>query len=352
MRVYTRKFSISRGLKCSIIGSGNWGNTLAKIISENAQNGVLDKKVNMWVFDEQINGESLISIINQKNENVKYLSGISLPSNLIAQKDLKFCIKNADLIVFCLPHQFLPKICDEIKTLIKPNAYIITGIKGMFVNPSGIELPSQFLEKKLNRPVGAISGANIAIDVAKCEFAEATVGAKTIKEREIWKDVFQRPYFSIRSVPDILGVESCGAMKNIVALGAGFVDGLDLGSNTKSAIIRKGMTEIIEFSNHVFGECIDNSTFWESCGLADLIATCFSGRNRKCAEHFIRTGKNWDEIELELLNGQKLQGVLTAFEVYEIIKYFKLQKFFPFFTRIKEISRKEKAPYSIIDLFD
>jgi len=308
MKAFIKKVPKSKKLKCTIIGSGNWGCTLAKIVSENAQSGILKEKVNMWVFDEEINGESLINIINEKHENVKYLNGITLPSNLVAEKDLKVCVENADLIIFCLPHQFLPKICREIKTLIKTNAYLITGIKGMFVNPSGIELPSQFLEKNLNRPVGALSGANIAIDVAKSEFAEATIGAKTAKEREIWKAVFQRPYFSIRSVPDILGVESCGAMKNIVALGAGFVDGLNLGSNTKSAIIRKGMSEIIEFSNHVFGECIDNSTFWESCGLADLIATCFSGRNRKCAEHFVRTGKNWDEIELELLNGQKLQG--------------------------------------------
>jgi len=347
-----RKFSLTKNLKCTVIGSGNWGNTLAKIISENAQNGILKEKVDMWVFDEQVEGQSLVDIINYKHENVKYLNGITLPSNLVAKKNLKSCISDADLVVFCLPHQFLPGICDEIKSSLKPNAYLITGIKGMFVNPSGIELPSQFLEKKLNRPVGAISGANIAIDVAKSEFAEATVGARTEEERKIWKDIFQRPYFSIRSVSDILGVESCGAMKNIVALGAGFVDGLNLGSNTKSAIIRKGMAEIIEFSSHTFGDCINNSTFWESCGIADLVATCFSGRNRKCAEHFVRTGKSWDEIELELLNGQKLQGVLTAFEVYEIIEYFKLQKFFPFFTRIKEISKKEKDPYSILDLFN
>jgi len=350
MKIY-RKFSITKNLKCSVIGSGNWGNTLAKMISENAQDGILKEKVDMWVFDEQVNGESLINIINEKHENVKYLNGVTLPSNLVAQDNLKACVKNADLIVFCLPHQFLPNICEEIKNLIKPNARLITGIKGMFVNPSGIELPSQFLEKKMNRPVGAISGANIAIDVANSEFAEATIGAKTQDERQIWKDVFQRPYFSIRSVTDILGVESCGAMKNIVALGAGFTDGLNLGSNTKSAIIRKGMAEIIEFSNHVFGNCVNNSTFWESCGIADLVATCFSGRNRKCAEHFVKTGKNWNEIEFEILNGQKLQGVLTAFEVYEIIEYFKLQKFFPFFTRIKEISLKEKAPHTILDLF-
>jgi len=351
MKIY-RKFSMTKHLKCTVIGSGNWGNTLAKIISENAQNKILQKEVNMWVFDEKIGEKSLVNIINENHENVKYLNGITLPSNLVAQKNLKKSVKDADLIVFCLPHQFLPNVCDQIKTLIKPNAYIITGIKGMFVNPSGIELPSQFIEKKINRPVGAISGANIAIDVAKSEFAEATVGAKSQDERQIWKEVFQRPYFSIRSVSDILGVESCGAMKNIVALGAGFVDGLNLGSNTKSAIIRKGMAEIIDFSNHVFGECINNSTFWESCGIADLVATCFSGRNRKCAEHFVKTGKNWDEIESELLNGQKLQGVLTAFEVYEIIEHFKLQKFFPFFTRIKEISQKEKAPHTILDLFN
>lgn len=164
--------------------------------------------------------------------------------------------------------------------------------------------------------------------------------------------LFDCPTFSVNIVSDPVGVELSGALKNIVALGAGFVDGLGCvcvsccrprlaspthflvvawavaasgvavyryGTNTKAAIIRIGLVEMIEFSQKYFSG-VQHHTFFESCGVADLVTTCFGGRNRLCAEHFIKTGKSFDEVEKELLNGQKLQGTLTAQEVYTILE--------------------------------
>jgi glycerol-3-phosphate dehydrogenase len=109
-------------------------------------------------------------------------------------------------------------------------------------------------------------------------------------------------------VADIAGVEVCGALKNVVALGAGFVDGLGLGENSKAAIIRIGLMEMKRFTQHYFKSAKD-STFFESCGVADLIVTCYGGRNRRCAEAFVRAGgtKTFEDIEAELMNGQKIQ---------------------------------------------
>lgn len=109
------------------------------------------------------------------------------------------------------------------------------------------------------------------------------------------------------------------SLQNIVAMGAGFVDGLGLGDNTKAAVIRLGLMEMIRFVEIMYpgGKL---STFFESCGVADLITTCYGGRNRKVGEAFVKSGKTIQQLETELLNGQKLQGPLTAEEVNYMLK--------------------------------
>merc|ERR1711966_217231 len=154
--------------------------------------------------------------------------------------------------------------------------------------------------------------------------------------------LFDCPTFRVRAVDDIAGVELCGALKNVVALGAGFCDGLSYGGNTKAAIIRIGLEEMTAFIRH-FHPGVKDSTFLESCGVADLITTCFGGRNRKCAEAFAAAGKSksLEVIEAELLGGQKLQGTLTAKEVNHILKMKGLEDEFPFFTTVYKISYED-----------
>ena len=151
-------------------------------------------------------------------------------------------------------------------------------------------------------------------------------------------------------VKDTVGVELCGALKNIVAIGAGFVDGLGYGGNTKAAIMRIGLLEMKKFCNMFYND-IDDDTFLESCGVADLITTCFGGRNRKCAEAFAAAGKkkSLDEIEAELLGGQKLQGTLTAKEVNHVLKMKGLEHEFPFFTTVYKISYEDTPLSAITD---
>lgn len=108
-------------------------------------------------------------------------------------------------------------------------------------------------------------------------------------------------------------------MQNIVATGVGFVDGLGLDNRMKEAMIRLGFIEMIKFVDFFYpGGRL--STFFESCGIADIIVTSFAGRNRKCAAAFITTGKPIEELEKELLNGQMLQGPPTAEEVSFMLK--------------------------------
>jgi len=105
-----------------------------------------------------------------------------------------------------------------------------------------------------------------------------------------------------------------------VACAAGFTDGLGLGDNTKAAVIRIGLKEMVRFIKTFYADGLQLSTFFESCGVADLITTCYGGRNRRVSEAFVKTGKDIAKLEEEMLNGQKLQGFQTAEEVYTMLK--------------------------------
>ncbi|MEQ2165188.1 glycerol-3-phosphate dehydrogenase, partial [Goodea atripinnis] len=126
--------------------------------------------------------------------------------------------------------------------------------------------------------------------------------------------------------------------QNIVAVGAGFCDGLGFGDNTKAAVIRLGLMEMIAFAKVFCTDCpVSPVTFLESCGVADLITTCYGGRNRKIGEAFAKTGKSIEQLEIELLNGQKLQGPATASEVHVILKQKNMVEKFPLFTAVHQI---------------
>ena len=137
----------------------------------------------------------------------------------------------------------------------------------------------------------------------------------------------------------------------MVALGAGFCDGLGLGGNTKAAIVRIGLGEMERFCGDFFSG-VQSRTFFQSCGIADLITTCYGGRNRKCAAAFAAGagGRSWAEIERDLLNGQKLQGTITCEDVMTCLVARGRVGHYPLFARIHEIAFQGKPPQSIVDL--
>ncbi|KAL4655704.1 glycerol-3-phosphate dehydrogenase NAD(+), cytoplasmic [Arapaima gigas] len=325
-----------------LVGSGNWGSAIAKIIGANAANNPkFDSTVNMWVFEEMVNERKLTEIINTEHENVKYLPGHKLPPNVVAVPDLLDAVKGADILVFVIPHQFVGKVCDTIKDSIKKDAVGMSLIKGVDEGPDGLKLISDVIREKLGIPMTVLMGANLANEVAEEKFCETTIGCKYKELGSLLKELMQTTNFRVTVVEESDVVEICGALKNVVAVGAGFCDGLGFGDNTKAAVIRLGLMEMIAFAR-IFCTSgpVSPATFLESCGVADLITTCYGGRNRKIAEAFARTGKSIEELEKEMLNGQKLQGPATAAEIHHILKHKNLVEKFPLFNAVYQICYK------------
>ena len=371
--------------KVALIGSGNWGSAIATKMGINtAACSDFEDTVMMWVFEEyvkEVDGKwerpargakppegktwvdegytPLTEVINTKHENVIYLPGIPLPHTIKASPDIKECVTGATMMVFVIPHNFLAPIVPKMEGAFAPGAIGISLIKGIEFEKGGEFKPiliSDLLQVEMAKSEGApkvamsvLMGANVANEVAKGDFAEATIGCTDDEAGLKWCKLFNTPDFSVSAVPDVAGAELCGALKNVVALGAGFSDGLGFGGNTKAAIIRIGLAETAKFAR-MFFDGIKDETFMESCGLADLVTTCFGGRNRKCAEAFAKGEGDWEKIEADLLNGQKLQGTITAKDVSTVLKAKGLEAEFPLFTRINAIAF-EGMPASEITTF-
>ncbi|EXC31408.1 Glycerol-3-phosphate dehydrogenase [NAD(+)] [Morus notabilis] len=348
--------------RVTVVGSGNWGSVAAKLIASNTLTlPSFHDEVRMWVFEETLpSGEKLTDVINRTNENVKYLPGIKLGKNVIADPDLEnagrsmflcFYGTDANMLVFVTPHQFMEGICKRLVGKIKGDVEAISLIKGMEVKMEGPCMISTLISQQLGLNCCVLMGANIANEIAVEKFSEATVGYRESREiAEKWVQLFSTPYFIVTAVQDVEGVELCGTLKNVVAIAAGFVDGLEMGNNTKAAIMRIGLREMKAFSKMLFSS-VKDSTFFESCGVADLITTCLGGRNRKVADAFARNGgkRSFDELEAEMLQGQKLQGVSTAREVYEVLSHRGWLELFPLFATVHEICVGRLPPSAIVE---
>lgn len=379
----------------------------------------------MWVFEEDVTiGEKslhydpssesskkpqkLTKVINELHENVKYLPGIKLPQNVVANPDIKDAVKDSSILVFNLPHQFIVNLCGQLKGHILPFARGISCIKGVNVEESSISLFSETIGRELQIYCGALSGANIANEVALEKFSETTIaydpppmdsaaGTPTSSrdpsprrsfaelnkltqvngehkdvsgmpskvklrpmpseyppiDHALLKRLFHRRYFHVRVVSDVAGVSLGGALKNIVAVAAGWVDGLGWGDNAKAAVMRVGLLEMVEFGKMFFGKTVQTKTFTEeSAGVADLITTCAGGRNHRCAKMSVVEGKSIEEIEKRELNGQKLQGTLTAYEVNTFLKSQGMEKDFPLFTAVCNILKGKADVKDLPDLIE
>lgn len=376
------------------------GSTIAKIIAENAiaHPDLFEPEVQMWVFEEQVTipqnskhfnpatadvKQPLTSLINKYHENVKYLPEIALPENIVANPSVESAVSGASILVFNLPHQFIGRIAQQMRGHILPYARGISCIKGVSVSDTDITLFSESIGSELGIYCGALSGANIANEVALEKWSETTIAydppimdsrnptpqgptpsashtdltslpahkdahgltskvqlAPVPKEyppldHAVFKALFHRPYFHVRMVHDVAGVSLGGALKNVVALAAGFVDGRGWGDNAKAAVMRVGLLEMVKFGKEFFGETVNAGTFTEeSCGVADLITSCSGGRNHRCAKIAVAEGISVDEVEKRELNGQKLQGTSTAVEVHSFLKARGRDGDYPLFTAV------------------
>lgn len=291
--------------KGAVLGSGSWGTALATVIAHHAD------RVALWGRDEAV-----CAAINARHENPHYLPGIPLDANIAATTDAAEALKDAEVVVVGLPTKALEPVLGRLKDLIPAEVPVVSTSKG--IDPDTHRFPSELIRNALGRPdltrIFVLSGPSFAKETAmKLPTAVAFAG-ENMEDAEEWAHLFFTPFMRAYPSTDRAGIEVAGALKNVIAVAAGAVDGLGLGANARSAMITRGLSEIQRFGAH-YGA--DPMTFLGLAGMGDLVLTCTGAlsRNHRVGE-LLASGKSLEEALGSL--GQVAEGVRTTKSAKEL----------------------------------
>lgn len=286
----------------SIIGDGAMGTVLAILLC--------DKKITakMWGY----NAEQLRQI-ERDRENKKFLPGYKIPETLVFDPDDRTIMTDADLLISAVPCQYMRSIWTRLKGYVPKNVPIVSVAKG--IENGTLLRPIQIIADVLGRDISCVvlSGPTIADELAGK--LPATVCAAS-SDKQLAKQVqytFNTPWFRVYTNTDIAGVELAGAMKNIIAIAAGIIDGIGAGDNAKAALLSRGLVEITRLGIAMGSR---PQTFAGLAGLGDLVTTCISpkGRNRSFGE---RIGKGLTAQQAQAETESVIEGIATCKSVYE-----------------------------------
>ncbi len=250
----------------SIIGDGGWGTTLAVHLAHKKLN------VKLWgAFPEYVKQ------VQQTRVNRKFLPGIEIPTSVEITADLDHAINTADIVVLAVPSQFLRATLKRLKKYDFKNKIVLSVVKG--IEDKTLLRMSQVISQVLGAkvPVAVLSGPTIAMEVAKGIPTTAVVTSSHAKTARILQEIFNSDTFRIYTNTDIIGVEVGGSLKNVIAIACGICDGLGYGSNTKAAILTRGLVEMQRLGLSMGAK---TKTFSGLTGLGDLVTTCVSTQSR------------------------------------------------------------------------
>jgi len=284
--------------KAAVIGAGAWGTSLAIILSNNV------KDVYVWAREKEV-----VESVKKDSVNALFLPDIKIPKNVKFTNDSGLALENAELVVWVVPIHFLASVAETFSPFVMRDSVHINAGKGIEIKTW--KRPSQILKEKLKKShsFGSIMGPNIAYEVANGGYAEAVVALNDFSDAEAVAKIFSTKTFKVRPSNDVVGVEIGAALKNIVALAAGFCDGMKLGANTKSIIMARGFQEIYKAASSL--GAWGDSFIKESAILGDVLTTCMSpdSRNRSTGER-LGEGMTVEESK-KMLNGRVCAGLET-----------------------------------------
>ncbi|HHV39573.1 MAG TPA: NAD(P)H-dependent glycerol-3-phosphate dehydrogenase [Tepidimicrobium sp.] len=288
--------------KVGVIGGGSWGTALAVLLTDNGH------EVAIWARD----GKQL-EYMREYRENKKYLPGIILPKNLTMVDDIEEAIYNKELLLFSIPTHGIREVLNGCKSYINRDQVIVNAAKGI-ENDTLLRISEIVGEILSTNPYAVLSGPSHAEEVGKRMPTTVVSASKDKNIAEHTQDIFMSPYFRVYTNTDVIGVELGGALKNVIALGAGISDGLGYGDNTKAALMTRGMIEMGRLGEKMGA---NRDTFAGLAGMGDLIVTCTSmhSRNRR-AGILIGKGKSREEAIQSV--GMVVEGIKTARSTYEL----------------------------------
>jgi len=294
--------------KISIVGAGSFGTALAVVL------GGKKYSVTIWAREENV-----VEGINSKKFNPSYLTDVKLPDSIVATHSLEEALKDSDMVVFATPSHALREVAENVKPYLKGNEIVVSVAKG--IEKDSLMAPSQILvdvlsETILEDQIGVLTGPSHAEEVALLKPTTVVSAAYSTRVARIIQETFLTSRFRVYLNNDIIGVEIGGAVKNIMAIAAGIVDGAGLGDNAKAALMTRGLHEMKRMGA-VLGASMD--TFAGLTGMGDMIVTCTSQHSRnRFVGYNIGQGKSLNEITSGM--SMVAEGVKTAKSVCQWAK--------------------------------
>lgn len=289
--------------KIAVIGSGGWGTAAACLLYNNGHEVTLWS----WLSDES-------KRLEKDLENKEFLPGVKIPEGIKFTSDIS-CVKGCSMVVLVTPSKAIRSTCKAMREYIDDGTVVVILSKG--IEDKTLLLLSQVAESELeNCHIAVMSGPSHAEEVARGIPTTNIAASKDIKVAEFVQSVFLSNTFRVYTGTDVTGVELGGALKNIIALCAGAIDGIGFGDNTKAALMTRGIKEISRLG---IAMGADAETFAGLSGIGDLIVTCTSmhSRNRR-AGILIGKGKPLDEVLREV--HMVVEGVQSCPAAYELSK--------------------------------
>jgi glycerol-3-phosphate dehydrogenase (NAD(P)+) len=269
----------------AVLGSGGWGTTLAVMLDE------IGHDCRLWVRNPDESTE-----IERRRENARFLPGIPLSNSLRITADPAVALAGAGLVLIAVPMESLVANLRIFKPLLPENAVVVSAVKGIAVETGQrvSEVAAGILEPVVLERWVTLSGPNIGREVAVREPTTTVIAGPDRAVTERVQKAFSAAWFRAYTSDDLVGVELAGALKNIVAIGAGMTDGMHLGHNAKAALMTRGLAEMTRLGIAAGANAL---TFGGLAGVGDLIATCESPQSRN---HYVgeqlALGCSLDEI--------------------------------------------------------
>ncbi len=273
----------ARRVPVAVLGAGSWGTALAMHLG---RTGV---PVRMWARDP-----GLAASIRAARENSRYLPGLSLPDGVGVSGDAEEVLAGCGTVLLAVPSHFVEAVLESVGPRVAPGAVLVSATKGLEPR-QGLRM-SELLARQLpGRPVAALSGPSFAREVAQ---ARPTALVVACADNTVAADLQRRlagPALRLYTNRDVVGVELGGALKNVMAIAAGLLDGLGLGENARAALITRGLAEIVRLGVAAGAQ---PATFAGLAGLGDLVLTCtgFQSRNHALGREIAR-GRVLGQIE-------------------------------------------------------
>ncbi len=317
-------------LRIAVLGDGGWGTTLAVLLSTKSY------PVTLWgAF------ENYTKLMVKTRLNSKFLPGIKIPKDIQITSNIKTAVTDKEIVVLAIPAQYTRGVLKKIKGSFSKETVFLSVTKGIEMGSS--KRISEIIHATLG-PVkfAVLSGPTIAQEVAKGIPTTIVAASHDIRIRKTIQEVFSTERFRVYTNPDVIGVELGGSLKNVIAIACGVSDGLGFGTNTKAAILSRGLAEISRLGKAMGAKL---ETFSGISGLGDLVTTCISrqSRNRFVGEQ-IGKGKTLKQI---CRNMQMVaEGVSTAKSAHALSLKYKVDM--PITREVYRLIYLNKSPRQVV----